>query len=54
MVGADETLISGSDGRYAGDVQEGNYTFVAQHESFYPAQVNGVEIIEDETTVLDF
>jgi len=54
VVGADETLISGSDGRYAGDVQEGNYTIVAQHESFYPAQVNGVEIIEDETTVLDF
>ncbi len=51
---ANQTLVSDSDGHYFGSVQEGTYTVRAEHYSFDPVTETDVEIIEDQTTVLDF
>jgi hypothetical protein len=54
IVELNQTLVSGGDGHYFGSVQEGSYTVRAEHYSFETVVVPGVDIVEDQTTVLDF
>ncbi|MGD8394600.1 MAG: C25 family cysteine peptidase, partial [Candidatus Eiseniibacteriota bacterium] len=49
-----QTFVSGGDGAYAGALWEGVYTVTAVHASFEPDTVTGVEIREDQVTVVDF
>ncbi len=49
-----QQFLSAVDGDYSGPVQEGFYTISAEHESFAPVSVSGVEIWEDLTTTQDF
>ena len=54
IVELNQTLISASDGHYYGSASEGTFTVRAEHDSFDPVQVSGVQIFEDQTTVVDF
>ena len=54
VVELDQTLVSQADGHYYGAVAQGTYTVRAEHDSFDPVQVNGVDIVEDQITNLDF
>ncbi len=49
-----QSLLSATDGHYAGSVQEGVYTARVDHESFTTVTVNGVNIVEDQVTNLNF
>ena len=49
-----QSLLSGSDGHYAGGVQAGTYTAQVNHESFETVTVPGVNVVEDQVTNLDF
>ena len=54
VVENNQTLLSATDGHYAGSVQEGVYTMRVEHESFATVTVTGVNIVEDQVTELDF
>jgi hypothetical protein len=54
IVEPNQVLVTESDGHYSGAVQEGTYTVRAEHYSFDLVTETGVEILEDQTTVLDF
>ena len=54
VVESNQTIISNAAGDYSGGVMEGTYTVRAEHESFETVTVEDVEILENETTRLDF
>jgi len=49
-----QQLYSTGNGTYSGSVTPGTYTVRAEHESFAQVTVNDVEIVDDETTTVDF
>jgi hypothetical protein len=54
VVEAGESMITGPDGTYAGGIPVGRFTVTATHPSFESQTVYNVDIVEGQTTQLDF
>jgi hypothetical protein len=54
VVEADRSANTGADGRYAMSVAPGFYTVRTSHVSFAPQSVQGVSVIADQTTNINF
>ena len=54
IVETDQVFTGNAQGEYIGQVIPGTYTVVADHPSFAPATIPGVEIVGGEVTTLDF